>query len=287
MVSTTAIDRALRLPTFVVIGATKAGTTSLYKYLERHEQVFMSPVKELRFFSRDERWRLGPQWYAKQFAGAGEAAVAVGEASPHYTTFPRTRDVPARMASLLPAVRLVYLVRHPVDRAVSHYRHRIASGREHRPVEAALLDPWYVDESRYAMQLDQYLQHFDRSALLVLDAAELRTSRATTMQRVCEHIGVPPVFPEGTLEDEFNVGDRRVRHKQPRSRVTRRLLRESIAFGVSPHWVHRRSFRYEERQAAPAPVVPPELRAQFLEFVADDVERMRDWLGQRVEAWRT
>jgi hypothetical protein len=72
------------LPNFLVTGAAKAGTTSLYRYLRDHPEVFMAQSKELKFFSSKSRWRLGQSWYARQFEAAANA-VAVGEASPSYT----------------------------------------------------------------------------------------------------------------------------------------------------------------------------------------------------------
>ena len=95
----------MTLPNFLIIGAMKAGTTSLYQYLGSHPQVFMAQPKELHFFS----YRAGEDtaWYAEHFAGAG-AAIAVGEASASYTTYPDAEEVPGRIAAI-PDVRLIYL----------------------------------------------------------------------------------------------------------------------------------------------------------------------------------
>ena len=117
-----------RLPSFLVIGAMKAGTTSLYHYLHAHPQVFMPSIKELDFFVAGGNWGRGLHWYQKQFAGAGPGAVAVGEASTMYTKYPSVDGVPERIAAHLPEVRLVYVVRDPIDRIRSHYRHRVAVG---------------------------------------------------------------------------------------------------------------------------------------------------------------
>src|SRR4051794_28578727 len=111
----------MRLPDFIVIGTTKGGTTSLWRYLSDHPDIFMPTRKELRFFSNNERWRQGVEWYARQFEGAGEHQL-VGEASPQYTSWPRYPHVPERMASVVPNAKLIYLVRDPVARTASLWR---------------------------------------------------------------------------------------------------------------------------------------------------------------------
>src|SRR5262245_19380143 len=135
----------------------KAGTTSLAHYLRAHPQVHVPERKELYFFTGEDHWRRGTAWYESQFDGAGEA-LAVGEACVGYSMHPVYADVPERIATVLPRVRFIYLVREPVDRMVSHYRHRVWHGEEDLPIERALFEHGeYLDTSRYAMQVERYL----------------------------------------------------------------------------------------------------------------------------------
>src|SRR5437016_1007207 len=108
------------MPSFIVIGAQKAGTTSLDSYLRTHPQVAMSSVKETNFFVEERAWGKGRRWYEGLFDAAG-TATAVGEASPTYSMFPLFAGVPERMARLLPEARLIYLVRDPIERIRSAY----------------------------------------------------------------------------------------------------------------------------------------------------------------------
>src|SRR5215211_9390855 len=108
-----------RLPNFLVIGAMKAGTTSLYHYLRHHPQVFMPEIKELNFFNPLRNWRRGVEWYEEQFEGIPDSVVAIGEASTSYTKFPWIREVPARITSVLGEIRLIYVVRDPIERMQS------------------------------------------------------------------------------------------------------------------------------------------------------------------------
>ena len=112
------VEAPLRLPTFLVIGAPKAGTTSLHDHLRGHPDVFMPTRKEPDFFFRDAAWREGIASYARLFRRAG-SVTAVGETSTSYSRYPHVPDVPERIALVVPDARLIYLVRHPVERMVS------------------------------------------------------------------------------------------------------------------------------------------------------------------------
>jgi hypothetical protein len=105
------------LPDFVVVGAQKAGTTSLYRMLRKHPQIHMPRTKELHFF--DVHWDKGVEWYSEQFT-PGRWEWRRGEATPYYLYRPMVRE---RMLQVLPKARLVVILRNPVDRAYSHYWH--------------------------------------------------------------------------------------------------------------------------------------------------------------------
>src|SRR3954447_8551846 len=116
------------LPSFLVIGAKKAGSTSMHRYLASHPDVFMPAEKHLDFFS-GETWERGVDWYAEQFA-KGDRCAARGEASNSYAAHPVVQGVPARIASVVPDVRLVYVIREPIARITSHYRQAVAEWGE-------------------------------------------------------------------------------------------------------------------------------------------------------------
>lgn len=197
------------LPNLLVIGAMKGGTTSLWEYLGRHPSVHMSPTKEIHFFDRDDRWARGASWYARHFADAGPEHVVVGEATPAYTRFPLHQQVPARAASLLPGARLVYVLRDPIARIRSHYLHHRTLGIEPLPFAQAVVEhSTYVDTSRYALQIEQWLEHFPREQLLVITSERLRSSHAETMRRVYAFLGVDDSWvPDATelhrTEDKY------------------------------------------------------------------------------------
>jgi hypothetical protein len=168
----------------------KGGTTSLYRQLCTHPDVFMPAVKEPDFFSLDATWNKGIDWYADLFSNAGQA-LAVGEASTSYSKrheFPRA---PERIAAVLPSARLIYVVRHPLHRAVSMYRHNVLMGREQAPIDEALRhQPMYLDASKYARQVNEYLKHFSKSQLLVITSEDLKSHPKRTLGAVTRHLGL-------------------------------------------------------------------------------------------------
>lgn len=215
-----ATARARPLPAFLVIGAQKCGTTALYAYLRWHPQITGPAWKEASFF--DRHYGRGESWYRGQFpsrpwlwltGGRSGRPPLVGEASPSYVLHP---FAPERARALLPDARLVVLLRDPVDRALSHYHHEVALGREPLPFEEALdreplrtdgelerlgdtsyfshawWDFTYLARGRYAEQLERWLAVFPREQLLALASEELRRDPAAAYARVLEHLGADP-----------------------------------------------------------------------------------------------
>jgi len=127
-----------RLPTFVIIGAAKCGTTSLAQQLSQHPEVFMAADKEPNFFIEQLTWSKGLDWYRSLFADAGQAK-AVGEASTMYSDFPESAGAAARMAGVIPDAKLVYVVREPIARMKSLYSWYVQAGFETRSITEALL----------------------------------------------------------------------------------------------------------------------------------------------------
>lgn len=292
MTRVTATER--RLPTFLLIGAMKAGTTSLFHYLGAHPQVATPQYKAPEFFIEEANWHRGLDWYRRQFPPVGADVVAVGEASNSYAKYPRYPGVPQRISALLPEARLIYVVREPVTRIRSHYQTRVAEGSEKAPfAEAVFSNPIYLDYSRYAMQLEQYLAHFRREQLLVITSEELRGQRAATMRRVFAFIGVDPDVTPEELSRDFYVTTERAAHSpvpiglrkflKHRFPSTRRFKEfETNTLGA----LRRIAGRTSERPRPTAHVaIPDDVRTRLVDELRDDVRRLRGHLGPGFDGW--
>jgi hypothetical protein len=201
-----AADRG-RLPNFFVIGAQKAGTSTLHRLLQQHPQAFMCDPKEPQFFSAGPPGGGGlregsgpdPDWYRSLFAGAGEAS-AVGEASTTYAMYPHYSGVPARLTALVAEPKLVYIVREPLARMRSAYLHGVAGGTETRPIARALTaDPRYLLTSCYALQLRQWLAYVPRERILLLSLEQLRDAPEAVLPRLFGFLGVDPAWRPARL----------------------------------------------------------------------------------------
>ena len=276
-------DLARRLPDFLVLGAMKAGTTSLWAHLADHPQVFAPEVKEPDFFVAEKTWPRGLDWYAGLFDGCGDDQVT-GEASTSYSKRAEFDGVPERAVEVLPDVRLVMVTREPVDRARSMWQHNTVVGRERRPVGEALLDEHYLDPSRYARQLRAWLDHYPREQLLVLDAEDLRPDPTTALTRLADHLGVEP-WPDGTTPREEYVSERR-RANSPLAARLRRSPAVAGAVRRLPDAVRAPLERAVTRPVDPAAgVVDDALRDRAVAALTDDVSDLRDLLGDTAPAW--
>jgi hypothetical protein len=276
-----------RLPTFLVIGAMKAGTTSLWHQLRSHPQVFMPEVKELHYFSNAARLARGLDWYRAQFPVETEGVVAVGEASTNYTKHPRLTGTPGRIADVIPDARLVYLVRDPISRMRSHYLHVVHGHGETRAFPVAVHeDPEYLDISRYRTQIDQYLEHFDRSQLLVITAEGLRNDGVATVNRVLEFVGAEPVGakPLNVREKHRSVDKRVETGVRIRARNTPGF---AFARKLTPRPIRRMVRRTTTRPVAATvdTTVSDDLRREITDELRDEVVGLRPFLGPAFDGW--
>lgn len=200
-----------RLPDFIIIGGMKCGTSSLYHALRHHGDILPAAHKEVHYFDYPTNYRHGPSWYRAHFPV--RATRLSGEASPYYSYHPL---VPGRMAALLPRVKLIVLLRNPIDRAYSHYQHNRRLGFEHTATfeeaialeaerldgerERIVRDPTYyshhhqhssyLDRGDYVSILMRWRRHFDERQMLILKSEELFTDPGRTLARVHAFLGV-------------------------------------------------------------------------------------------------
>jgi hypothetical protein len=212
---------------FLLIGAQKAGTTSLFEYMRRHPEIYMPPEKEISFF--DRKYARGPDWYLRTALRGAPAGAVCGEASVGYMggapfgeiadterwvedvseryEKPYEQVIPRRIRALVPDAKLICVLRDPVERAYSHYLMSVLNNFETRSFEDAvssLVQPRTLERSRavptdtnsyitygeYARILHGYTSVFPRDQLLILYSDELDSRPATVLQSIFRFLGV-------------------------------------------------------------------------------------------------
>lgn len=302
-------------PDFVIVGAPKAGSTALHTALLNHPALFLCEPKEPKYFltagarprghgqrgpgdahsAREWVWRARD--YEALFAPAQPGTLR-GESTPFYLW---SRDAHRRMAEVIPAAKLIAVIRDPVERAYSNWTHLWADGLEPEPdfltacrLEAKrVAEGWapfwrYIELGRYGEQLAHLYEYFPPEQVLVVRYRDVLDEPATTLDTVCAFLGIETGVV--TRIPPSNVG--RWADDTPRNRRLRRVVRAGAAIGAfAPPEVWRRTERgllaRLQRGAGPRPRVAPDVRRALLDGYRDDVallERLtgdtyRDWFG--------
>lgn len=299
------------LPTFLIIGAQRAGTTSLYRYVGQHPAVFVSPVKETNFFAADwsaiESEDLGASKasirdvnaYRHLFQGS-EHCEARGEASPSYLS---AVGAPDRIHGLVPDTKLIVLLRNPIERAYSRYLQARLKGREQAPTfeealdhQSRLLDqeawlPWkhgfvtYYDGGMYAKHIERYWTYFAKGQLGVWLYDDLRSDTAKVCAEVFDFIGVDSAYEVQT--ERFNASgvprsallDRAIRAGRNTTPAVKRWVRRWMpdSFHSRVRSAHNRNFE--------KPQMKSDTRAHLVEVFRADVERLQRLIGRDLSHW--
>lgn len=289
------------LPNFMIIGAPKAGTTTLFHYLAEHPQVAMGRIKEPNFFSFDAdspppEDRASQRRYERSIKTIDEyrelfqhsnGAAAIGESSANYLA---NEGAAARIRRLLPDVKLIAILRNPADRAYSAYWMDVRKGYERRSFEESIRD-WenqgesasrFITEGFYHEQLSRYRQHFDASQILVLLMDDLKRDALDVMRRVHRFLEI----------DENYVPDTSVRHNQggvPKSALVERMLFAGWAKRLVPRplvgparklVVNLRGINRKRPEK-----MTSQMRLHLGRIFQNDIRRLEGLLGRDLSEW--
>lgn len=284
-----------RLPNFLIIGAQKSGTTSLYEYLRQHPQVYMSPIKEPHFFTYEGAHPPSPgivtNWFAYQalFSGAKEHHIAVGEASPSYL---HAEYAPERIARYLPEVRLIAILRHPAERAFANWVHNVEQGREQLDFREALAAEedrirrgadyafWYKYKGFYYRHLSRYIALFPKEQIYICLFGDLHQQPWALLGDVFMFIGVNPDFqprlerhnvsglPVGIAGRIFS----RLRKTRAVRTVVKQLVPESVRALIRSRVLVR-------------PRLDEDIRQSLVELYREDILRLQDLLARDLSSW--
>lgn len=204
----------MQRPNLFIIGAAKCGTTSLHSYLAQHPQIYMSELKEPCFFlephERHPTIRSGSEnndleLYLRLFVNDKMSKFA-GESSSSYTKLPKSPGVAQRIYAFNPDAYLIYIIRDPIERTISHYWWNVQHESEYRDIMTAIIkDPCYCDVSYYAMQIKPYLEIFASERLKVLTLEELIRDPQRTIVDIFTWLGVDTSISPCNYEEKKNV----------------------------------------------------------------------------------
>jgi len=215
-----------RLADFYIIGAMKCATSTLHEQLGRRGAFFMTEPKEPNFFNDDELYPSQLDWYRGLFSSAQPDQIC-GESSTHYTKLPTYHNTAARIREHTPHARFVYVMRHPVERIVSHYIHEWTEGRASSDISRdVMLDEQYVSYSCYAKQLAPYLEIFGNERVLPVFFEHFTTHKVKELERVARFLGDETSEPFKWHEEVGQTNVSRERLRQSKFRDT------ALSFGL-------------------------------------------------------
>jgi hypothetical protein len=282
--------RHAALPNLIIVGGLKCGTTSIHHYLGLHPEIQMSKPKELNFFVEELNWDLGLNWYASRFDSRFEVR---GESSPHYTNLPRFTGVAERIHEHCPDARLIYMVRDPIKRILSHWVHATGAGYETGDMVETLSRPGtsYMHRSMYWMQLQPYLELFEGSQIAVFTQEELQGEREETMRRAFAFAGVDDSFTSEQFDREWEKssakqGDKyQLMEKLIKLPGLRSFDRNFDRFPESLRWLVEKVVHDPEKPPAPKPKLPDDLFETVRGRFREEVAALQDFAGRRFAGW--
>lgn len=287
-----------RLPDFVIVGAPKCGTTTLYQYLLRHSDIFMSTPKEMSFFSKPEVFARGFTWYTALFDPARDDQLC-GEASTTYARWPTHQGTAERLKAAIPDARLIYLVRNPVDRVYSFYAHRM---REEvtAEIEPFLADtPEAIHSGLYMSQIEELLRHFPREQLHVMLLDDLKACPQTQIEGVLQFLGLDSIDLSTEKQIVANQGSGHFAATQSVTRLASKIKRVPVvgqAVRLVPSGARRAAFnwlqkgpigrRLKGRHTRRMTPLTPALRRRLYRYFSEDLERFEAFLGRDLSHWK-
>jgi hypothetical protein len=301
----------MRLPNFLIIGAAKSGTTTIYDYLSLHPDIYLSRPKEPDFFSLDQKFERGIDYYYSLFEQAKPHQIC-GEASTTYSRLQRYPQTVSRIAQFLPKVKFIFVLRHPVDRAYSFYVHRFKGSLTNPELvirrnelmtaktfeEAIQQTSEFIDSSFYLYQIEQYLQYYPRKSFLFLFMEDLISSPEMTIKTIFNFLEVNS--PDNLFSDVPIVANQR--QDYPESYMKREISSsikniggfKQILDSLPKNWKNRafkiwRKFYYSSWQKEKNNALPPpmreETRKMLLEKFYEPNQKLAEFLSLDLSHW--
>lgn len=291
-----------QFPSLFILGAAKSGTTSLYEILKRHPDVYMSFVKEPMFFSKDDYYAMGKEWYAQTFFPATTRTRWQGDATPHYLYW--ADKVAARMQKdLTDTARFIIILRDPAERAYSWYWNMIKEGEEKLSFEEALAQETarikttpslkalgsmkygYKKGSRYASQIKYFLNCFPTDRFLFLLQEDLKDAHAKTLSKLYAFLDIRPIeaIPQKSnpsVQPYSHNLQNLLRQRSAGKEVLKRLLPFKLRHSLKTYLLerNRRPFTYPKMNAETLYMLRHEFASEVTELQSLINRDLAHWL---------
>lgn len=267
-------------PDFIIIGAMKSATSTLHTQLALQPGIFLTTPKEPNYFSDDSQYDRGEAWYNSLFLAA-QANDICGESSTHYTKLPDYPDAVKRMSKRLKNPKLIYLMRHPIDRLVSHYIHQWSQNVFKCDINQAIDQHNELTAySCYALQLEPYLKQFGGSNILPVFTEAIKIEPQRQLERVARFIGYKgDVLWQGDVGAQ-NVSRKRIRPFPGYSWLVQSKLMTLLRRGLVPQSIRNKiksQYTMQER-----PVIDETHLNQLNTLFNQDLMRLSKWLGVEI-----
>lgn len=270
---------------FMIIGAQKCGTTSVATQLAQHPDVCFSRVKEPGYFNRVQEWQSEIDSYHKLFSAKDDQIC--GEASTMYTFSPEWEGTHARLNSYNPDLKLIYMMRNPIERVISNYSHNLVRGIvKESPEKIVLSDPAYINRSKYWMQIEPYLGLFTENRIRLIVFEEYISNQQLTLDQIAPFLGISSngFDRSDDAREHKTIGNWYLKYEWMREftntesfQIIRQLFPENLRKALRK----RLSRRLEQK-----PQFSVDLQRSIWSVVEDDVRRIEDFLGREIRQWR-
>lgn len=266
----------------------KAGTTSLHYYLNQHPQIFMSEPKELWYFVKEKNWSKGQDWYLNHFQNVS-TEIIIGESCPDYTMLPKYKGVAERLHRFSPTSKLVYILRDPVERVISHYWYDVRLAGEQRDILTAVREePFMLHISNYALQLREYLRFFPRDDIYLLTFEELISDVQKHVRLIVDWLSLD-TLKSPINEEKKNVTPQTL--KQPKGKALLHKLRYSSAWdkisSLTPKAMRKAANRIAYKEVDKIEETPTEVYSYLQDQLRPGVKELEQLVGRVFPEWKT
>jgi hypothetical protein len=274
-------------PNFIVVGAAKAGTTWLYQCLREHPEVFVSTPKELHFFSREKNYSKGVDWYLSHFKEANQPAV--GEVCPSYMYLPK---VPPRMHSWNPEVKIIFILRNPIQRAYSAYCMQLDHGETTQDIKQELsTSSLFAQRGLYYQQIQEYLNIFSKEQVKILIYDDLKKDPETFLKQVYDFLDIDQSYQPETLRKRENARKpppRNMAIYQPMRSLYLNLIEKNPNLEVFVHHIRRKGYLnlfYQLMRGGSYPKLSEEVARKLAVFYDDDIKALSKMMNRDLSYW--